>query len=46
MYLIFESFMKKKYIGKGESEIFTITIGLEVCEAHFPHPPMVYVKRD
>lgn len=27
--------MEKKYIGKGESEIFTITIGLEICEAHF-----------
>ena len=27
--------MEKKYIGRKESEIFTITIGLEVCEAHF-----------
>lgn len=45
MYLIFESFMEKN-IGKKESEIFTITIGLEICEAHFLHPPMVYGKRD
>jgi hypothetical protein len=38
--------MEKKYIGRKESEIFTITIGTLICEVMKIHPPMVYVKRD